>query len=1134
MHEHDICVFVETKLTDLDNINLPDDFDYVTKNRKQFKKASGGIVVIYKKGLGKNLKFYETESQFVLWFQISKSVLSLNFDVLFGCVYIPPENSKYSTLEAFEELENELDTLSKVEKLYVALIGDFNAKTSSLPDYVIPDESIVSLFDLDYDADILAYLYDFQELTQNNISLQRVSKCACRPNNYGNRLLEMCKKNNIYIANSRIGLDKDKGEKTCNDSSVVDYLIVSSKVFPFIPTFEICDFLPLYSDCHCMIKFSLQATINDDHPTVQVGMRESVFIKWKTENKSEYVNHVHDDSNGNIESVMNKLNEISANNITQIEMNNIVLDINQIFTNAAEETFGKTGTRKKYYKHKDSKPWFNRKCSISRKKFHKARKRYSFLKNAENRRKMRLASKEHKTTLNNAFVNYQQRAADELRKMSKKDTKGLWKILNKLNRNHKQGDNDGISLQALYDHFKALNERGETEDDQEPDFNFDNISDEIELFLNGPIIEEEIKKVVSNLKNGKAFGNDGILNEYIKSTIDDLMPVYIKLFNLILDTGIIPDNWSTGIMITIFKNKGSRSDPEMYRGITLNSCFSKTFSSILNNRLNIYAEHVDLVTRAQAGFRKGFSTVDNIFVLYALITIYFSFGKKLYCTFVDFKSAFDTVWRSGLWQKMQKSNIKGKIFTVIYNMYQNIKTCVKKGNEFSQFFISHIGVKQGENLSPFLFSLFLNDLENFFTEKNVECLGKISNLCQESLQIYVKLFLILYADDTALLSESPEGLQETLTYFEKYCDNWKLKVNRSKTKVVVFSKKKVRHNQNFKLYGENIEIVDAYSYLGILFNFNGSFCKARKKLVEQAQKALFALYRKIKNICIPIDLQLKLFDSLVSPVLMYASEVWGFENKDTIEKMHLQFCKNILKVRSSTPNYMVYGELGRFPMETIIKRKIVLFWNSLLLENNKLSSIMYKTMLALHLQFPQKFKWVSYVKSIFDENGLSFIWEGQIPMDRSALKKLISQQLNDQFIQQWFAQMGNSSRGNFYSEYKTEFGLEKYLLRLNQCDRLYIAKLRCSNLKIPIETGRWTKVPKEERICHLCGNGLGDEFHYLFVCENEDLKKFRKKYIPSYYTVTPRDYKLKRLLMFCNVELYKNLAKYLKILIRTI
>jgi hypothetical protein len=70
------------------------------------------------------------------------------------------------------------------------------------------------------------------------------------------------------------------------------------------------------------------------------------------------------------------------------------------------------------------------------------------------------------------------------------------------------------------------------------------------------------------------------------------MPIYVKLFNIILDTGIVPDTWSLGIMVAIYKNKGSKSDPEMYRGITLNSCFSKTFSAILNNRLNDYAEHV--------------------------------------------------------------------------------------------------------------------------------------------------------------------------------------------------------------------------------------------------------------------------------------------------------------------------------------------------------------------------------------------------------------------------------------------------------------------------------------------------------------------------------------------------------------
>jgi hypothetical protein len=103
-------------------------------------------------------------------------------------------------------------------------------------------------------------------------------------------------------------------------------------------------------------------------------------------------------------------------------------------------------------------------------------------------------------------------------------------------------------------------------------------------------------------------------------------------------------------------------------------------------------------------------------------------------------------------------------------MYQNIKTRVKHGNELSEYFISHTGVKQGENLPTFFFSLFLNDLESFFEENYVEPLCNITNLCEESIQMYIKLFLILYADDTALMAESSDGLQKTLNCFKKYCD----------------------------------------------------------------------------------------------------------------------------------------------------------------------------------------------------------------------------------------------------------------------------------------------------------------------------------------------------------------------------
>jgi hypothetical protein len=99
-------------------------------------------------------------------------------------------------------------------------------------------------------------------------------------------------------------------------------------------------------------------------------------------------------------------------------------------------------------------------------------------------------------------------------------------------------------------------------------------------------------------------------------------------------------------------------------------------------------------------------------------------------------------------------------------------------------------------------------------------------------------------------------------------------------------------------------------------------------------------------------------------------------------------------------------------------------------------------------------------------------------------------------------------------------------------DRAMIAKFGCSNIKFPIETGRWNGVPKHERICILCGNGIGDEFHYLFICEKQEIKNIGERFIPIYYTKYPTELKLSRMPMYCHVELYRNLASFLKIMVR--
>lgn len=143
------------------------------------------------------------------------------------------------------------------------------------------------------------------------------------------------------------------------------------------------------------------------------------------------------------------------------------------------------------------------------------------------------------------------------------------------------------------------------------------------------------------------------------------------------------------------------------------------------------------------------STVDNIFVLHGMITHMLNQGKKLYCAFIDFSKAFDYVVRNILWYKLIRLGVRGQILKVIKSMYESIKSRVKYDNELSEEFTCCSGVRQGECLSPFLFAMYINDIEDCFYLNGVDGLDTGT----------LKLFLLLYADDITVFSETAEGLQ---------------------------------------------------------------------------------------------------------------------------------------------------------------------------------------------------------------------------------------------------------------------------------------------------------------------------------------------------------------------------------------
>ena len=247
--QYDLLFFCETKLDEYDVLDLPEGYSYFLKNRQKFERKSGGIAIIFRKELEKYIHFLQNECEYVQWMCLSKEISCVkNESLLVGCIYIPPEQSRYSSDEAFNELEDELITFSKNYK-HVSLVGDFNSKTSTLDDFIVPDEDLINVLDFDDSDEFLQELYDFENLNRYGVSLKRFSEDKNRPNKYGHKLIEMCQNCSIYIVNSRRGNDKGIGRRTCKDSSIVDYVIVSSRLFTVISEFDVIDFDPLVIRC---------------------------------------------------------------------------------------------------------------------------------------------------------------------------------------------------------------------------------------------------------------------------------------------------------------------------------------------------------------------------------------------------------------------------------------------------------------------------------------------------------------------------------------------------------------------------------------------------------------------------------------------------------------------------------------------------------------------------------------------------------------------------------------------------------------------------------------------------------------------------------------------------------------------
>ena len=163
--------------------------------------------------------------------------------------------------------------------------------------------------------------------------------------------------------------------------------------------------------------------------------------------------------------------------------------------------------------------------------------------------------------------------------------------------------------------------------------------------------------------------------------------------------------------------------------------------------------------------------------------------------------------RSFLWQKLLKTGVNGKIISVVQDMYFKAKSCVRVNGNVSCSFPCSFGLRQGENLSPLMYAIYLNDVIDFIAHRtrglvSLEREAQNVGMSADESEILLRMFILLYADDTVLCAESAKELQTALDALSHYCNAWDIVLNTDKTKVIVFSRGKIRNKPDLKFNGD--------------------------------------------------------------------------------------------------------------------------------------------------------------------------------------------------------------------------------------------------------------------------------------------------------------------------------------------
>lgn len=1004
MKSYSVFILLETFVTE-------DNFDSYEKFFIGFKiiwipavrlsnqgRASGGIIV--------GIKINKSNINIKISYKIVRERIVINYVNNNVSFLIIPVYLNFNKWESDFTALNEFINYSGQNMI---LIGDFNAHTGNLQTQV-PSEIWDNL---------------------PHLRPHRNSRDTC-VDRKGKNLLELIENFGGILLNGRSKHD-EQGDITFLNSqgaSVIDYAIASSEICKNILDFRVLN--EIYSD-HFPIEIEIRiiskCQSRQSYECQVQKMKRVPRLLWTLQDQKCFAI---------------KISQTFLQSVNKNEPPNVGAVINSI--KLASDKSVKIVPKIVNF----TKKWFDFECF--RKRLQSFRKLQVYRKtNSEGDRVDYLKiNKEYRNLCARKRIMYIEKLAESLENLESNE-KMWWKMVREINGyTYLKGCN--ISIDEFFHYFKNLYNPKVNHKIRERGF----IDTKID-YLDCIIDINEIKKAFPYLKNNKAAGRDGVPYEFLKNCPEIVLEYIAELFNDIFNKGYVPEEFKISIIFPLHK-KGSFDNVNNYRGISFSNSLGKLLTFIFFQRIEEWVDNNNLLNEFQAGFRKNYSTTDNIFNLINIIQ--FKHPEKIYGFFVDFQAAFDTVPRDCLFYKLAQKGMSFKMLKFLEMFYQNTKSLVWDGVRFSDEFVTKTGLKQGCILSPLLFALYIDDLYN--------CLSG------GFLIAGLKIRILLYADDIVILASRPNQLQTMIRELENYCSEWGLQLNHAKSQIVVFNKSgSLASNEKWFYKDKLLEVVNSYKYLGITLTSKLSLSLHFKQKIATAKYSINCLWNELmKQRTVKHSIKLKIFQSVISSALCYGSQVWGYQQFDVLEKCWRYFIKRIFWLPSNTPKYMITLETGCSSMYNYTLKTHYDY----LLKVLKMSPQRLPRLLLFE-NVRRNVGWYSALMSTIGENGMRIsIQDNDISRISETFQRLL--QLNR--ISFWQTQENDAKSGLNHELYpKLCYVNNKYFMDKYTIDYIStIFKIRGS--LFPLNASRFGEHDKR---CSVCNRNENETVaHFLGLC----------------------------------------------------